>query len=335
VHRSLRFVLGALLGLSGLAVYLWYVGPGEAVSRATAVAPWAVTFVALLVLAEAAADGIGVWASIRPLNGGISPGRSVQFAFAGDFFDTLSPAGPVSSEPIMAQFFGVETDTSYSEALGVRGVAKYVKSAAQLTLSALLMGVILLVGPAPQSLLLTLAGAVLVLAVAGLAVVFARDRLSTLVVFVVTPVAATVSRLYRDEPHSRASIADAVSRFRTRVGAFRDTPELLALVAVGGVLEQLLTAGALWVALAGTGTGVAFVPVLALVPLPQAASVVPIPGSLGAYDVLLAGALVAVTAASGAGAAAAVLVVRTFGLLVSIGGGGLAVAFLKGWRPTQ
>ena len=167
----------------------------------------------------------------------------------------------------------------------------------------------------------------------GLLAVLGRDLLTRATVLVVTPVAATVSRLYRDEPHSRASVADAVARFRTRVGAFRDTPELLALVAVGGLLEQLLTAGALWVALAGTGTGVAFVAVVALVPLPQAASVVPIPGSLGAYDVLLAGALVAITAASGAGAAAAVLVVRTFGLLVSIGGGGLAVAFLEGWRP--
>lgn len=333
MHRHLRFVVGASLGLAGLAAYLWYVGPETVVERATAVAPWAVAVVALFVVAEATADGIGVWASVKPLNGGLSSGRSVQFAFAGDFFDTLSPAGPVSSEPIMARFFGVETETSYSEALGVRGVAKYAKSATQITFSALLVTALLLSGPAPASLLVTLGGAVAALVAVGLLAVLGRDLLTRATVLVVTPVAATVSRLYRDEPHSRASVADAVARFRTRVGAFRDTPELLALVAVGGLLEQLLTAGALWVALAGTGTGVAFVAVVALVPLPQAASVVPIPGSLGAYDVLLAGALVAITAASGAGAAAAVLVVRTFGLLVSIGGGGLAVAFLEGWRP--
>lgn len=333
MHRYLRFALGTLLGLGGVAVYLWYVGPAEALSRATAVAPWAVAVVVLLVVAEAAADGIGVWASIRPLNGGLSGPTSVQYAFAGDFFDTLSPAGPVSSEPIMAQFFAVATGTGYSDALGVRGVAKYAKSATQITLSALLVAALLVSGPAPASLLVTLGGAVAALVAVGLLVVLGRDLLTRVTVFVVTPVAAAVSRLYRDEPHSRASVADAVGRFRTRVGAFRDTPELLALVAVGGLLEQLLTAGALWVALAGTGTGVAFIAVVALVPLPQAASVVPIPGSLGAYDVLLAGALVATTGATGAGAAAAVLVVRTFGLTVSIAGGGLAVAFLRGWRP--
>ena len=71
---------------------------------------------------------------------------------------------------------------------------------------------------------------------------------------------------------------------------------------------------------------------VAVVALPQAASVVPIPGSLGAYDLLLAGALVAMTGAPAASAAAAVLIVRTFGLGVSLAGGGVAVAFLRARR---
>jgi uncharacterized membrane protein YbhN (UPF0104 family) len=153
------------------------------------------------------------------------------------------------------------------------------------------------------------------------------------VVFALTPVVAAVSGLFRPEPHGRDAVADAVARFRMRVAAFRDAPGLLALIAIGGLLEQLLTADALWVAFSGTGTAVALVAVVALVPLPQAASVVPIPGSLGAYDLLLAGALVAVTGAPATSAAAAVLIVRTFGLGVSLAGGGVAVAFLRGWRP--
>lgn len=333
VHRHLRFVLGILLGGSALVGYLWYVGPAIVLERASAIAGWAIAAVAVLVVAEAAADGVGVWASVRPLNGGLSPGRSVQFAFAGDFFDVLSPAGPVSSEPIMAQFFGVATGTSYSEALGVRGVAKYVKSAAQLLLSVLLVSVLLIGGSAPRSFLFTLAGAAITLGVVGVAIVLARDWVARAVVRVLTPVVTTISALYRSEPHGRATVTDAVARFRTRVATFRNAPGLIALIAVGGLLEQLLTAGALWVALSGTGTGVALVAIVALVPLPQAASVVPIPGSLGAYDLLLAGALVATTGTPAASAAAAVLVVRTFGLSVSLAGGGLAVAFLRGWRP--
>ncbi len=332
MHRRLRFVLGVLLGVGALAAYLWYVGPAAVLGRASAVAGWAVAAVALLVVAEAAADGVGVWASVRPLNGGLSPRRSVQFALAGDFFDVLSPAGPVSSEPVMAQFFGVATGTSYSEALGVRGVAKYVKSAAQLLLSVLLVSVLLVGGSAPRSVLLTLAGAVVALGVAGVAVVLARDWVARAVVFALTPVVAAVSGLYRSEPHGRNAVVDAVARFRTRVAAFRDTPGLIALIALGGLLEQLLTAGALWVAFSGTGTAVALVAVVALVPLPQAASVVPIPGSLGAYDLLLAGALVAMTGAPAASAAAAVLIVRTFGLGVSLAGGGVAVALLRARR---
>jgi uncharacterized membrane protein YbhN (UPF0104 family) len=73
--------------------------------------------------------------------------------------------------------------------------------------------------------------------------------------------------------------------------------------------------------------------VAAVVPLPQAASVVPVPGSVGTYDVLLGGALALTTGAPVAGAAAAVLIVRTFEFAVWLGGGGLATAFLRGWRP--
>ena len=336
MHRRLRFVLGTLLGGGALAAFLWYVGPEAVLARASAVAGWAVAIVAVLVVAEAAADGVGVWASVRPLNGGLSARRSVQFAFAGDFFDVLSPAGPVSSEPIMARFFDVVTGTGYSEALGVRSVAKYVKSAAQSLLSVLLVGVLLVDGSAPPSLFLTLAGAAValgVVGVVGVAVVLARDWVARAVVVALTPVVAAVSSAYRSEPHGRDTVADAVARFRARAAAFLDAPGLIVLIAAGGLLEQCLTAGALWIALSGTGTGVALVAVVALIPLPQAASVVPIPGSLGAYDLLLAGALVATTGAPAASAAAAVLVVRTFGIGVALAGGGLAVAFLRGWRP--
>jgi uncharacterized membrane protein YbhN (UPF0104 family) len=202
-----------------------------------------------------------------------------------------------------------------------------------LLLSVLLVSVLLVGGSAPRSVLLTLAVAAVALGLVGVAVVLARDRVTRAVVLVLTPVVAAVSGLFRPDPHGRDVVVDAVARFRARVAAFRDAPGLLALIALGGILEQLLTAGALWVALSGTGTPVALVAVVALVPLPQAASVVPIPGSLGAYDLLLAGALVAVAGAPPAGAAAAVLVVRTFGIGVSLAGGGVAVAFLRGWRP--
>ncbi|GGL66430.1 lysylphosphatidylglycerol synthase domain-containing protein [Halocalculus aciditolerans] len=333
MRRELRFAAGVALGAGALAVSLFAVGPGAVLDRVTAIALPAAAVVFAVVLVEATVDGLGVWASVRPLNRGLTPGQSVQFAFAGDFFDTLSPAGPVSSEPIMARFFGVATDTSYSDALGVRGVAKYVKSAAQVALSLVLVAVFLLTGPAPRVVVATFAGAAVVLVVAAAALLAARASIAAAATALLAPVVRRVSALYRDDPHDRDTVAAAVDRFWTRVLAFRDTPRLLGLVALGGVLEQLLTATALWVALAGTGTPAALLPIVAIVPLPQAASVVPIPASLGAYDVLLAGAVVLMTGVPADAAAAAVLVVRTFGLLTAVGGGGLATAFLRGWRP--
>jgi hypothetical protein len=263
-----RFAVGATLGVGALAAYLWVVGVDTVLARAAQIAPWAVGVVVLLVVLEGLADAIGVWASIRPLGDGLSPPQAVQFALAGDFFDTLSPAGPVSSEPIMARFIGVTTETTYSDALGVRSVAKYVKSGAQILLSTLVGAVVLLGGSVPQYIVATMGGTVLGLVVTGAVVVRFRAGLSKPLVVGLTPVVALVSGLYREEPHDRSVVAAAVERFWARIVRFRESPELLFAIALGGVAEQLLTAVALWIALAGTGTTVAFLPILAIVSLP-------------------------------------------------------------------
>jgi uncharacterized membrane protein YbhN (UPF0104 family) len=142
-----------------------------------------------------------------------------------------------------------------------------------------------------------------------------------------------VSGLYREEPHDRSVVEQALERFWARIGYFREAPGLIALVVLGGVAEQFLVAAALWTALAGTGATVTLLPLVVLVPLPQVASVVPIPGSLGAYDVLLGGAVALVTGVPASAGTAAVLVVRTVSVPFAVTVGGLATAFLRGWRP--
>jgi uncharacterized membrane protein YbhN (UPF0104 family) len=333
MRRLLRFLAGVGAGGAILAGYLYTVGPATVLDRALAVTPWVLGVVALLVVLEGLADGIGVWASIAPLGEGITPAESIQFALAGDFFDTLSPAGPVSSEPIMARFFSVATETGYSEALGVRSTAKYVKSGTQVLFSAALGLVVLFGTPDATPILLTFGLTLALLAVLGAGVLGTRSYLSRGLVAALTPVVSRTSALYRDQPHDRTVVAASVERFWGRIVGFRETPGLLALIAVGGLVEQVLTAAALWVALAGLGVDSVFLPILVIVPLPQAASVVPIPGSLGAYDLLLGGALVLVAGVPTTAATAAVLVVRTLALPFSTIAGGLSVAYLRGWRP--
>jgi hypothetical protein len=319
-----------------LAGYLVWVGPGVVRDRVALLALPALAAVVALVVLEHVVDGAGVWASVRPLNGGLSGPRAVGFALAGDFFDVLSPAGPVTSEPIMARFFSVATDTGYGEALGVRSVAKYVKSGAQVGLSAAL-GLVLVAGGedgGTGSLLPTLAGAVAGLVALGVVLVRFREPASRAVVAVATPLVTRVSALYRAEPHDRETVATAVERFRDRALGFGETPGLVAVIAASGVAEQLLTGLALWAALVGTGTAsVGLVPILVVVPLPQVASVVPVPASLGAYDLLLAGALVLATGAPTAAATAAVLVFRSVSVPFGLVAGGLSLSLLRGWRP--
>ena len=260
---------------------------------------------------------------MHPLGRGLSAGQSVQFALAGDFFDTLSPAGPVSSEPIMARFIGVTTDTTYTESLAVRTVAKYVKSAAQLVVSTA-AGLLMVIGEtSPRFVVVTFGSAVLGLLGVGIAIIRSRSIVSLVIVALATPVVYWLSSLYREVPYDRSMVTAAVDRFWTRVLRFRTEPWLLVLIALGGVIAQVLIAVALWTALAGTGTAVVLLPIVAIVPLPQVASVIPIPGSLGAYDVLLSGALVLVTGAAPAATVAAVFLLRTISLPFGLAAGGL------------
>lgn len=94
----------------------------------------------------------------------------------------------------------------------------------------------------------------------------------------------------------------------------------------------MLTPLAPWVALAGTDTTVTLIPIAAAISLPQTTNVIPVPGSLGVYDMLLAGVLSLTTGTPVAGAATAALIVRTFKLLVSLGCGGVTTRFLHDVR---
>lgn len=332
MRRPTRFAVGTFLGGGALVGYLAFVGVEDVLARAGAVAPWAVGLVVFVVAAEGLVDSVGVWASSRPLGNGLSVREAVTFAMAGDFFSILSPAGPVSSEPILARFLAVTTGTTYSEALGVRTTAKYVKSGAQAIVSVVLGAAVLAGGADAGGVLLTFGVAIVVVVALGVSVVVFRQRVSQVTVAALTPVLTRVSGIYREDPSDRAAVDRAVGRFFTRALSFRDRPGLVALIALGGVLEQAFIAGALWVGLAGTGTVTALLPIVVLVPLPEVSSALPIPGSVGAYDVLLSGALVVATGAPAVTTAAAVLVFRTVSVPFGLCVGGVAAALLRGWR---
>ncbi|GAB7094813.1 hypothetical protein JCM30237_19660 [Halolamina litorea] len=335
MRNRARLLAGGVLGIGGVLAYLWFVGVGDVASTLRGLAPAIVVAVAVLVVVEGVVDGIGVWASVRPLGEGLTGRESVQFALAGDFFDIVSPAGAASSEPIMAQFVGTATETSYSEALGVRSVAKYVKAGGQVLLSASL-GLLVLRGQASSSTVLTTLGAaVVVILVLGVAVGLSGGLLSRLLVAVLEPVVRAVSAVVPGVDPDDGFVREAVGRFGVRVAEFRDAPALVGLIALGGIIEQAVVATALWVLLSDLGVAVALAPIVVVVPLPQAATVVPVPASLGTYDVLLGGALALTTGAPAAVAAAAVVVFRGLTLLFGLATGGFCAALLRGWdvRP--
>lgn len=333
-RARVRLFAGLLLGSGGLLMYLWYAGPGEIWTRLRGIGSVVLTLVTVLVIVEGVVDGLGVWASVRPLGDGFTVRESVQFALAGDFFDIVSPAGPASSEPIMAQFIRTATETNYSEALGVRSVAKYVKSASQVVLSAFL-AVLFLQGNSSGPILRPLGVAGVAIVGVGVLVTVGGTVCSRFLVAVLTPVVRVIRGLVPSLDADEAVVRNAVERFRRRIAEFRTAPLLVGVIAVGGILEQTVVAVALWLLLSDLGAVTAFVPILIIVPLPQVGTVVPVPASLGSYDVLLGGALVLTTGASGPVAASAILLFRGLTIGFGLAAGGFCAAQLRGWdvRP--
>lgn len=335
MRRRIRLVAGLVLGGGGLLLYLWYAGFGDIAARLRAVGPLVLTVVAVLVVIEGTVDGLGVWASVRPLGDGLTSLESVQFALAGDFFDIVSPAGPASSEPIMAQFIRTTTETNYSEALGVRSVAKYVKSAAQVILSTVIAVLLVQGNTTVGPILRPLGIAVVAIVGVGVLVAVGGTALSQVLVAVITTIVRVIRGIVPWFDADKGVVQKSVGRFQRRIGEFRTAPLLVGLIAVGGILEQILVATALWLLLSELGVATAFVPILMIVPLPQVGTVVPIPASLGSYDILLGGALAFTTGVSGPVAASAVLVFRGLTLLFGLTAGGFCAAQLRGWdiRP--
>lgn len=334
MRKSFRLLIGLCLGIITLGTYIYSIGASVVVNRITAVASSVAVIVFLLVVVEGVVDGLGVWASIAPLGEGLNWHESIQFALAGDFFDILSPTGPVGSEPVMARFYSVKTDTGYADALGVRSSAKYIKSGAQIFLSSILGFVIALESPSSTLIIFAFCSVTAILLVVGFLTIRFHNYLSIGLVAILTPVVNRLSLLYRENPYDKNVVTGAVDRYWERVMCFRQSPQLIFIIAIGGILEQVLTAAAIGVTLITITGNIAPLYLIFLIPFPQVARIFPIPGSLGAYDLLLVGVIVFLTSTSETPATAAVLMVRTFMLLFGASVGGLCVSTIKGWKPS-
>ena len=332
MRRRLRFLVGLGLGVTGLAIYLSLIGAEQALGRVLSVTRVVLLTVLLLVVLEGVVDGLGVWASVRQLNGGVSPRSAVRLALAGDFFDILSPAGPVSSEPIVAVATRRLTETSYTEVLGARTVAVYSKATAQVFVSSVL-GLLILTGQPRGGRLLSL---FLVLSVGSILLVWLLARFWSSLRVGALAIGRTFGRAIPFEGGRRVwdhLPEEPLSRFEGRARALSRAPRLVVLIGIGGLLEQCLTATALYVALAGIGEPVSLAVLVVLVPFPQIAAVVPVPAGIGAHETLMAGAISVVAGVTIVPATAAVLIVRTLSIPFGLSVGGISAALLPGWSP--
>lgn len=245
----------------------------------------------------------------------------------GAFGKQVLPMGNAGGPAVMAYAFDREVDLGYSRTLAVIVVAEFLSLLASVVLGLTGVVVLLWVESPATGLRWLGAGVVLVgavLAALGTVVWYRRRHVAMAVAGVarlLRPVVIRVSPARADRLHPErvdaglrryyATVDAVVADRRAVVAAF-------ALTQVGWVFFAI----PLWTGARALGVQVPLALVLFLVPIAGLATVFPLPGGLGGFEVALAGLLTALAAVDLTSAGAVVILYRlcSFWFFVLVGG---------------
>lgn len=321
-----RTLLGLLVGAVVLAAFVLAVD-AAAVARLVVGAdplPFLLSFPAVLVALGFRSEAYR--RLVRAAGSGLSVGRGFGTYGASTFVKQVVPLGHVGGPAVVAYAYDRATGLGYDRTMAISTVGEAISLFTSVGLTVL--GVVLVATRAEGAeggLLFTLAAIMVAGTVSGTAVVlYRRAFVGRLARGAARGLAVTVGRLSPRVRRATApdSVDAGVARYyRTLDGVGADRPAVAAAVALTAAAWVLYATPLYLCAVAvglDVGVGVAFV----LVPAGGIATVIPLPGGLGGYEVGMAGGLVLLAGVDPAGAAAAVLLYRLAGywLLVLVGG---------------
>lgn len=243
----------------------------------------------------------------RPSVGRILPVYAATVAVS-----TLLPGGQATGAPINGYLVSRPTDAEYEDCIAaVVGLSALSNLVVGLS-SVFGTGYLLLAANPEDGVAILTILAVGLFCVATLAAVglwYARDRLGSLTVSLITRLGGTVAFLPGVPEPERDAVSRRVRRFRDALERGRDatTGQVLALLGLLGT-AHFLTVVALWLSLAAVGTSVPIGVVVAVIPVGVVAAAVPMPGGFGSIEVALVGLLTAGTSAAASTATAAIVI---------------------------
>lgn len=260
--------------------------------------------------------------------------RAVPLFVATTFANNVTPLGEAGGNPVAGALVAGSEGVVYEVGLAGITALNALNRVAAVALGVCGAAVLLSRGVAGGGLRRAVAVvAVAALLLAALVVVGWRAR-RRLVAAVGPPLDRAGRWLARRVPlvpvPAEESLAGRVAGFVDAVERLVAAPGTLGAVLVLGVAGHVAVAAALWAAAAGVGVDADPTTVLVIVPVAKVSGLSPTPGGAGSAVVVLAGLLVATTAAGPAEATAAALTYRAAAFWLPTAVGGLVAATVVG-----
>lgn len=329
IGRMWRTFLAFGAALAVLAAFLFILGPAALIARLAEADPGVFAVGLLAVLGALLCWSLALRRLLRCSSESISVGRAFVAYAASMFGKQVLPMGHAGGPALVAYAFERETGLSYDRTLGVVTVSEFLNFAASLLLAVVGTVWLILFAPAVPEIRVFQAGvAAFAIGLGAAAAVFWYRRRT------VTRLAAGAARLGRvtvGRLSSRVDAALAPDRVTAGIARYYETIDAVAedrrAVGAAYVYTQvgwILFALPLYTAGLAIDADVSLALALFLVPAAGLVTVVPLPGGLGGFELVLAGALVAFAGLELAVAGAVVVLYRlcAYWFMVVVGGMG-------------
>jgi uncharacterized protein (TIRG00374 family) len=334
VSRRTRLLIGAGI-LVGVLLFVWFRLDWRAVLEVVARAD--VGWLAVGVAAGIA--GIACWGEalrhlLPPGARAVSRRRGFLVYSTGALVRNAIPLGYASSIAVLGYVYAREADVSMDRSLAAVSVAEFVNAIASTTIA--VVGVLLLAAVGPSSPLVGwLAVGTLALVVAGAAALatlwYHRDAVERVVHWVASLLSGVADRLANGGPNplSPDAVEAAIAGYAHTIGVVSARRPSVIVALVYSLLAWSAFVASLYVCGLAIGYAVPIPVAMVVVTIGSYATVLPLPGGLGGYELGVAGGIAVLAGIDVVTALAVTLLFRVCTYWIVIGVGVVASAVLS------
>lgn len=323
---SLVSFVGALCVL---AVLFLLAGIDETLSALSSANPAIVLVVVVVAICWLTAWGLSLRTVLGVLDASITVPTALLVYTAATFANNVTPLGHAGGEPVSALFISKASETEYENGLAAIAsvdALNFVPSIGLAIVGFAYFATTITLGQRLEYAAVAVGGFALALPIVAYFGWHNRYRVERKTVDILTPFIQWLGKwVPRQSPPEQDAVERRIEGFFTAVERVATNPRGLILALAFSALGWIGLATSLWLSLFSLGYTVSLAVVLVAIPAAAMAGITPLPGGLGAVELVLGALIVAVTGIPEGAVAAAIAIHRSATyLLPTITGGGIA-----------